>query len=209
MLKKIKADFNLLAVLLIPIGIAVNFVGFQVAQILRLPIFLDTIGTILIGVIAGPWVALVAALITNSITAIFNPVYFPYVVTSMAIGVGAGLLSKYGMLSNIFKTIISGLVITAIAVVVSSPITVLFFGGATGNTSSAITATFLAMGQNIWGAVFSSAIITEIADKVVSVLLVYFVVKSISDRYLSKMKYGHLYMKKKNTKNSKKNDQAS
>ncbi|WP_047983534.1 ECF transporter S component [Ornithinibacillus californiensis] len=204
MFKKIKEDFSLLAILLIPIGIAVNFVGFQVAQILRLPIFLDTIGTILIGVIAGPWVALIGALITNSITAIFNPVYFPYVVTSMAIGVAAGLLSKYGMFRNIYKTIFSGLVITLIAVVVSAPITVLFFGGATGNTSSAITAAFLAMGQNIWGAVFSSTIITEIADKVISTLLVYFVVKSISDRYLSKMKYGHLYMKKSKNNSNKK-----
>ncbi|ALS79581.1 histidine kinase [Planococcus kocurii] len=198
MKRNYKKDFTLLALLLIPIGVAINFVGFQVAQVLRLPIFLDTIGTILVGVIAGPLVAIVAAFITNSITAIFNPIYFPYVITSMAIGLGAGLLSKYGMFRTIYKAIISGLIITAIAVIASAPITVLFFGGATGNTSSAITATFLAMGQNIWSAVFTSTIITEIADKVISVLFVYFIVKSMSDRYLSKMKYGHLYMKKSN-----------
>jgi energy-coupling factor transport system substrate-specific component len=198
--RSFKDDFSLLAMLLIPIGVAINFVGFQLAQVLRLPIFLDTIGTILVGVIAGPWVALLTGLITNSITAIFNPVYFPYVVVSIAIGVGAGLLSKYGMMRTLPKAILSGLIITAIAVVTSAPITVLFFGGATGNTSAAITATFLAMGQTIWTAVFSSTIITEIADKVISVLIVFFIVKSISDRYLSKMKYGSLYMKKYNRK---------
>src|SRR5690606_32771730 len=119
-------DFNMMSMLLIPIGVAVNIVGFQIANVLRLPIFLDTIGTILIGVVAGPWVALLAGLITNLINGIFNPVYFPYAFTSMAIGVGVGFLSKGGMFRNISKTIISGIVITLIAVIVSAPITVLF-----------------------------------------------------------------------------------
>lgn len=198
--RSFQQDFSLLALLLIPIGVAINFVGFQVAQVLRLPIFLDTIGTILVGVIAGPWVGLLTGLITNAITAIFNPVYFPYVVVSMAIGVAAGFLSKAGLLRTLPRAIISGLIITAVAVVISAPITVIFFGGATGNTSSAITATFLATGQTIWQAVFSSTIITEIADKVISVLIVFFVVRSISDRYLSKMKYGEQYMKRNRRK---------
>ncbi|SDH82738.1 energy-coupling factor transport system substrate-specific component [Planococcus glaciei] len=198
MKRSFKDDFSLMAMLLIPIGVAINIVGFQLTNVLRLPIFLDTIGTILVGVIAGPWVALLAGLITNLINAIFNPVYLPYALTSMAIGVGAGLLSKFGFFKNVPKTIISVIVITLIAVVVSAPITVLVFGGATGNTSSLITATFLASGQQLWTAVFSSSFIVEIADKVVSVLIVFFIVKGMSDRYLSKLKYGHLYMKRRN-----------
>ncbi|MGK7377498.1 ECF transporter S component [Planococcus sp. 1R117A] len=197
MKRSFKDDFSLMAMLLIPIGVAINIVGFQLTNVLRLPIFLDTIGTILVGVIAGPWVALLAGLITNLINAIFNPTYLPYALTSMAIGVGAGLLSKYGFFKSVPKTIISGIIITVIAVVVSAPITVLVFGGATGNTSSLITATFLASGQQLWTAVFSSSFIVEIADKVVSVLIVFFIIKGMSDRYLSKLKYGHLYMKRR------------
>lgn len=200
MKRSFKDDFNMMAMLLIPIAVAVNLVGFQLANVLRLPIFLDTIGTILVGVIAGPWVALLAGLITNLINAIFNPTYLPYALTSMAIGVGAGLLSKYGFFKNVPKAIVSGIIITLIAVVVSAPITVLVFGGATGSTSSLITATFLASGQQLWTAVFSSSFITEVADKVVSVLIVYFIVKGMSDRYLSKMNYGYLYMKRNNKK---------
>jgi len=196
MKRSFKDDFNMMSMLLIPIGVAVNIVGFQIANVLRLPIFLDTIGTILIGVVAGPWVALLAGLITNLINGIFNPTYFPYAITSMAIGVGVGLLSKSGMFKNIPKTIVSGIVITFIAVIVSAPITVLLFGGATGSTSSLLTATLLASGQKIWGAVFASSFIFEIADKIVSALIVYFIVRKMSDRYLSKMNYGSLYMKR-------------
>jgi energy-coupling factor transport system substrate-specific component len=189
-----KNDFNMMAMLLIPIGVAINIVGFQLTNVLRLPIFLDTIGTILIGVIAGPWVALLAGLITNLINAIFNPTFLPYALTSMAIGVGVGYLSKSGMFKTIPKTIFSGIIITLIATIVSAPITVFVFGGVTGSTSSIITAAFLATGQQLWTAVFSSSIITEIADKIISVLIVFFIVKKMSNRYLSKMNYGKLYL---------------
>lgn len=200
MKRSFKDDFNMMAMLLIPIAVAVNLVGFQLTNVLRLPIFLDTIGTILVGVIAGPWVALLAGLITNLINAIFNPTFLPYALTSMAIGVGAGYLSKHGFFKSIPKTIISGIIITLIAVVVSAPITVLLFGGVTGSSTSLITAAFLASGQTMWTAVFSSSGITEVSDKVVSVLIVYFIVKAMSDRYLSKMNYGDLYMKRNNKK---------
>jgi energy-coupling factor transport system substrate-specific component len=200
MKRSFKDDFNMMAMLLIPIGVAVNLVGFQINNVLRLPIFLDTIGTILVGVIAGPWVALLAGLITNLINAIFNPIYLPYALTSMAIGVAAGLLSKYGFFKSLPKTVVSGIIITFIAVIISAPITVLVFGGASGSTSAIITATFLASGQELWAAVFSTSFITEIADKILSVLVVYFIVKRMSDRYMSKMNYGHLYMKRNNQK---------
>ncbi|UFT98701.1 ECF transporter S component [Radiobacillus kanasensis] len=196
MKRRFKDDFNVMAMLLISVGVAINLVGFQIASVLRLPIFLDTIGTILIGVIAGPWVAVLAGLVTNLINGIFNPIYFPYAIVSVAIGFGTGLLSKKGMFKNIPKALISAIIITFIAIITSAPITVLVFGGATGNTSALITATFLAAGQEIWGAVFSSTFISEVADKIVSVLIVYYIVQLMSDRYLSKLNYGHLYMKR-------------
>ena len=42
-----------LTAFLIPVGIAVNVVGGQIALLLKLPIWLDGIGTILIGGICG------------------------------------------------------------------------------------------------------------------------------------------------------------
>ena len=49
----IKTDFSLLALLLIPIAVAVNFVGGQVAVLLKIPLYLDTIGTIMVGMLCG------------------------------------------------------------------------------------------------------------------------------------------------------------
>lgn len=196
MKRSFKDDFNMMAMLLIPIGVAINIVGFTLTNTLRIPIFLDTIGTILVGVIAGPWVGLLTGVVTNLINGVFNPGFIPYAITSAAIGLAAGFLSKGGFFKSVPKVLVSGLIITLIGVVVSAPITVLVFGGASGSSSSIITAAFLASGQEIWTAVFSSSFISEIIDKIVSVLIVFFIVKKMSDRYLSKMNYGHLYMKR-------------
>ncbi len=194
-MKKMKKDFTLIAVLLIPAGIAINIVGFQICQLLRLPIFLDSIGTMLVGALAGPWVGAVTGLLTNAVNGIFNPVYFAYAPTSILVGLFAGIFSSKGMLKSIPKVLFSGILITLIATISSGTITAVVFGGATGGTGSIITGTLLAAGNNIITSVFSVQIFQEIADKLISIFIVWFVIKGMSDRYLSKLKYGDLYMK--------------
>lgn len=194
-MNKIKKDFSLIAVLLIPVAIAINIVGFQLCQILRLPIFLDSIGTILVGVIAGPWVGAITGLLTNMINGIFNPIYFPYAITSIIVGIAAGMLSAKKMFTSLPKIIISIAVIIMLGTMSSGTITAVIFGGATGGTGSIVTGTLMAAGRNIFESVFSVQGIQELADKTISVIVVLVVIKGMSDRYLSKLKNGHLYMK--------------
>lgn len=194
--KFFKKDFSLLAILLIPVAIAINIVGFQLCQLLRLPIFLDSIGTILVGVLAGPWVGGLAGLLTNCINGIFNPVYFAFAPTSILVGIVAGLLSSKGLFTKVWKLIVSALVITIVATIASGTITAVVFGGATGGTGSIFTATLLAAGNNIITSVFSVQFFQEIADKFISIIVVWTVIKGMSSRYLTKLKYGPLYITK-------------
>lgn len=201
LVSNIKKDFSMLALLFIPVAIAINIVGFQLCQVLRLPIFLDSIGTILIGVLAGPWVGAIAGLLTNSINGIFNPIYFAYAPTSIFVGITAGILSRYGMISKLWKLIISALIIVIVATISSGTITAIVFGGATGTTGSIITGTLLAAGKNIITSVFSVQVFQELADKFISMFIVYMVIKGMSSRYLSKLKYGPLYYEVNKKKN--------
>ena len=75
----IKEDFSMLALLIIPVGVAVNFVGGQLASILKLPMYLDTIGTIFAAMLCGPWVGAVTGGLTNVVTGIANPVNFAFI----------------------------------------------------------------------------------------------------------------------------------
>ncbi|WP_408011297.1 ECF transporter S component [Pseudalkalibacillus sp. A8] len=196
--KGIKNHFSLMALLLIPIAVGINIVAYQIGhQVLKLPVFLDTIGTIMVAILAGPWVGLVTGLVTTLANAIVHPTILPFGIVAMAIGAGAGILSKLGMFQKAWKVAVSGFVIASIATIISAPILVFLFGGITGSTGSAITAAFLASGQKIWTAVFSSQFIIEITDKVISCFAAITIVKSMSARQLSKLHYGNLYIKKK------------
>jgi energy-coupling factor transport system substrate-specific component len=50
---RIASDFTTRAWVLIPVGVGINFVGGTLVTVLKLPIFLDTIGTILVALLAG------------------------------------------------------------------------------------------------------------------------------------------------------------
>lgn len=193
----LKYDFSLLAILLIPIGIAINFVGAQIILLLKLPIYLNTIGTILTAMIAGPWVGMVTGASTNLVVGITNPVSFAFTPVQMAVGLVVGLLSMKGMYTKLWKVILSSFAVVLTVLIVASPIQVLMFGGATGNSSDAVVATFLASGQQIWTAVFSTKILVESVDKIISNVIAFVIVMKMSPRYLSKLNYGAAFIKNK------------
>ena len=55
---------------LMPVAIAINVAVGSIAFALRLPIYLDSIGTVLVGVVAGPWAGALTGLLSNLIWSI-------------------------------------------------------------------------------------------------------------------------------------------
>ncbi len=50
MLEKIKKDFTTMTWVLIPVAIAINIAIGQIVVLLKLPVFLDSIGTVLVAI---------------------------------------------------------------------------------------------------------------------------------------------------------------
>ena len=70
-----KKKMDKLALFLIPIGVAVNFVGGQIAGNLGFPVYLDSIGTISVGALCGGFPgALVGLVITGVVTIFLAPI---------------------------------------------------------------------------------------------------------------------------------------
>lgn len=191
----LKYDFSLIAILLIPIGVAINFVGGQIVTLLKLPVYLDTIGTALTAMIGGPWIGMVTGICTNLVKGILNPVSFAFIPVQMVVGLVVGYLAMAGMFTKLWKVIVAALIVALATTIVASPIQVLVFGGATGNSSDALVATFLASGQKIWTAVFSTKILNEVIDKVLCLSIAYMIVLRMAPRYLSKLNYGDIFIK--------------
>jgi len=193
----IKTDFTMLAILLIPIGVAVNFVGGQLASILKLPMYLDTIGTIFAALLCGPWVGAVTGALTNVLTGIANPVNFAFIPVNIIAGLVTGFLARKGMFSIWWKWILSMLIMAAVSIISSAPIVVLVFGGVTGSGTSLITAAAMAAGANIWAAFFGTEGIFTVLDRVISFVICWMVMKVIPARTLVKFPIGSNYLHKK------------
>ncbi|WRS28853.1 ECF transporter S component [Oscillospiraceae bacterium MB08-C2-2] len=194
-MNNIKKDFSLMTILLIPVAIALNVVGGQIAAALALPLYIDSIGTIMAGILAGPWVGLVTGVLSNVINGIFQPNFFPFAIVSGIIGLVSGFLSRKEMFTKWWKIVVSILCVTLVGVIVGSPIVMYVYGGITGTGSTYITALMMAAGQNMLTSVFTSQVFTEIADKGLSIVLAYIIIRAMSDRILVKYPCGAQFMK--------------
>jgi hypothetical protein len=63
-------DLSTATLALMPVAIAINIAVGAIVVALRLPIYLDSIGTVLVGVVAGPWAGALTGLLSNLIWAL-------------------------------------------------------------------------------------------------------------------------------------------
>ena len=183
-----------LTIFLIPIGIAINFVGGQLAVLLKLPVFLDAIGTIVVGALCGGLPGAIVGLGSNLINAISLPTLLPYAIINITFGFMAGYLSKKGMF-----TIVNGLIYAVVACSMAVPITVLLYGGFVGTGASVIVTTLMAAGWGVVPATIASELSAELMDKIITLIMCFFILKSMPMRFLVKLPLGNYYMKEENT----------
>lgn len=187
--ESVKANFTTMMLVMIPILAGINLVGGWLASTLKLPIFLDMIGTILAAALGGPWVAAVVGLITNIFLALVaNPVYLPYALVSIATGLVTGFMIQGGFFKNWGGVAITWLVATVVGVVTAAPITILVFGGSTGATGgSALTAFLIATGQKIVTSVVATSFLETLLDRAIAFAIAYIVLLRIPKRFISQV----------------------
>lgn len=195
--KGFRYDFNLLALLLIPIGVSLSVVGYQLSTILKLPIFIDMIGTMMVSMIAGPWVGAASGILGNLVNGMLNPVSIPFALVSLSVAITTGYFSRMKFYTNIFGTVIAAVVVDVISAAASAIVTVLLFGGVTGTGTDFITAAFLATGHQIWASVMSTNLISGTVNIVVNLALALIIIHNIPARFLVKLNYGWNYVPKK------------
>jgi hypothetical protein len=104
-LASLSGQFGTRTLVLMPAGIAINIVlGATVANAIKLPIYLDSIGTILVGVVAGPIAGALTGFLGNLLWTYVIPAPFQYgpaaafAVVGAVIGLLAGLFARVGAL---------------------------------------------------------------------------------------------------------------
>ena len=95
-------DLSTATLALMPVAIAINIAVGAIVVALRLPIYLDSIGTVLVGVVAGPWAGALTGLLANLIWAILpvpggaGPTIAFFAPVAAMIGLMAGFWSGRG-----------------------------------------------------------------------------------------------------------------
>lgn len=96
-------DMSTAVLALMPVAIAINIAVGAIVAALKLPIYLDSIGTVLVGVLAGPWAGALTGLLTNLIWALLpipggaGPIIAFFAPVAAVIGLMAGFWASRGV----------------------------------------------------------------------------------------------------------------
>jgi energy-coupling factor transport system substrate-specific component len=172
---------NTASLVLIPAAVGINYIGKLFAGVLKLPLWLDAIGTMLASMLAGPIVGAICGAINNIIYGLtMDPISFIYAITSIAIGLTVGIMAYKGYIKSIGKAIMIGLIVSLVSAVVSTPINIGFWGGQTGNVwGDALYASLIASKFPVWIASFLDELVVDIPDKIATVLIAFAIFKGL------------------------------
>jgi len=167
---------------------ALNFAIGNIVYLVKLQIYLDSIGTILCALLIVPdrTAAIVCAFVAGLIGVILsglliNPFLPWFIFSVLAIVLVSALLTGRAVETFrarplpvpafVAKVVICGIVTGVASAVVSAPVVVYLFGGVTGSGTSFVVAFFLKTGQQLLNSALLSGLTTEPVDKTLQVLL--------------------------------------
>lgn len=183
---------------LIPSAVALNIVGAFISGVLRLPIFLDLVGTFTVSLIVGPWWGILSAFLTSVVIGLLQgPIFMIFGIVSVAAVLVLGFGSKLKMTATLWQYFFLSILIALVTAVISTIIYIQIFGGATGHPTDVLIASFVALGQPLTMAVLYTKIITAIADKPIQCFLALSILEALPPSFT-----GHLeFIKSFNIKN--------
>lgn len=175
---------------MIPVAIALNIVVGQLVAVIGLPVYLDSIGTVLVSALAGPAAGVVTGILTNVIWGLtLSPIALPFAVVQVVIGVLAGYAARLGMFRRFWLAPIAGAVTGVVAAVISAPISAFIFGGATGGGTGAIVGAFQAMGQSLLAATTLQGLLSDPLDKLITFSVVVAILAALPSRFLQRFPF--------------------
>jgi len=182
-------NFKTRAMTVSAVCVAANVILGTLTSFLKIPlIFLDTVGTILSAVLFGPLFGAITGLLTNLIQGILtNPKDIPFALVNIAIGLIVGFICKKRNF-DLKTAIIVGIILAVVAPLIGTPIAVWIYGGITGDGNDFIFAWLSNTGHSIFSAAFIPRITGNIIDKIVSCLMVMFLIKAAPNIFNQKLK---------------------
>ncbi|MEO8084111.1 MAG: ECF transporter S component [Ardenticatenales bacterium] len=188
---------------LIAVAIVLNFVGGEVVKLTRLPVYGDSIGTMLLGILGGPLVGAVGGAASNLVLGLRDPNMPFFAPVSIVIGAAAGWFARWGFFPawqgdaarrargwSIAGPVLAGLATGLLAAIVATPIATVVFGGVTGGPTDVLVAAFRTFGLDLWHSVLGQSVVSDPIDKLATALLAFAIVSALPRRTVAAFPLG-------------------
>ncbi len=159
---------------LVRLGVAVNLVIGQIVAALLLPVYLDSVGTMLVAALVGPRAAIATGLVSQVLAAVIsgNFAWLPFGVVQIVIALYAWAAARLGLFRRVWTAVPAGFVLGALAATCSAPISYFVFGGVTAGGVTLMTTVLRTLGAPLGAAVAYSSFATDLLDKSIACGLV-------------------------------------
>lgn len=188
----LRKEFTTLSITLMAIGIGINLAVGTIVLRLGLPLYLDSIGTVLVGALVGPWAGAATGFLSNlvwTLTGLF-PQAFAWAGVAAIIGALAGVFARSGWFNTVGKAALAGIITGILSAVLSAPIATYVFGGVVGAGTDALVAAFRAAGLDALLSNVAQGTFSDPLDKLVTFLIVWSLLLALPAR--EKARFGNL-----------------
>lgn len=180
----IKSKSLVASILLVPGGIALNYVLAQLVLMLHIPIFMDSLGTILVTILGGFIPGMLVGFSLNMLNGLKDPITLYYGIISIMFVPIIVFLAKKGCFSSLKKAWKPILLMTAIGGAFGSCLTWLLYGRSIGRGISApYTMALVHRGMSLFSAQFTADVIIDLVDKCVIVFLAITILKVMPESF--------------------------
>lgn len=160
-------------------AICINFIGGQIALFLKLPIYLDSIGTVFTAITLGPIYGMLPNVLSGLLMGMTVDIYsLYYAPVGIILGLVTGLVyQKYQ--PKKWWILVAAAVITIPSTIASACITAFLFGGVTSSGSSVLVQLLAKTPLGMVGSSFVVQFVTDYIDRVICLYFASALMKAI------------------------------
>lgn len=173
---------------LMPAMIAVNIViGQVVGTLTPIPLYLDSLGSVFIGALAGPAAGALTGILTNVIWgATINPTVIFFTAGAALIGAAAGWAARFGAFRAVWWAVLAGGLAGIPTGLLGAPVAAYVFGGGLGVGTGGAVAVLQAAGFEMLQATTLQSLPSDIADKAITFALICAAIWALPRRLLTR-----------------------
>ncbi|RAD62264.1 histidine kinase, partial [Burkholderia multivorans] len=158
-----------------------------------IPLYLDSIGTVMIGALAGPAAGAFTGILSNLIWGVtLNPSVIAFTTGAAFIGAAAGWAARLGAFRTPWFAVLAGAIAGVPTAALAAPVAAYVFGGGLGTGTGSVVAILQATGQEMLAATMAQSLFSDVLDKAIIFALAYVIVRSLPRRILDRYPFtGH------------------